>query len=202
MINLKALSTTALALVLALAAPTASFAFGRGGGGGGGGGFHGGGGGGGFHGGGGGGGFHMGGGGGGFRMGGAAPVQSFAAGPRVSGGGAWNGGGRTWNGGGAWHGGRDFDHRRGRFFPGAVAGAVVGGVLASDAYAYYGGPDYYYGPGYDDTYYDNGYTDDGAVAVVPGTVGGDASYCAQRYRSYDPASGTYLGYDGLRHPCP
>ncbi|MGH6739994.1 MAG: BA14K family protein, partial [Bradyrhizobium sp.] len=24
----------------------------------------------------------------------------------------------------------------------------------------------------------------------------------QRYRSYDPASGTYLGYDGLRHPCP
>jgi hypothetical protein len=32
--------------------------------------------------------------------------------------------------------------------------------------------------------------------------GGDASYCAQRYRSYDPASGTYLGFDGLRHPCP
>jgi hypothetical protein len=31
--------------------------------------------------------------------------------------------------------------------------------------------------------------------------GGDASYCAQRYRSFDPASGTYLGYDGLRHPC-
>ncbi|WP_244610726.1 BA14K family protein [Microvirga pakistanensis] len=29
-----------------------------------------------------------------------------------------------------------------------------------------------------------------------------AAYCAQRYRSYDPASGTYLGYDGQRHPCP
>jgi hypothetical protein len=27
-------------------------------------------------------------------------------------------------------------------------------------------------------------------------------YCAQRYKSYDPASGTYLGYDGIRHPCP
>lgn len=27
-------------------------------------------------------------------------------------------------------------------------------------------------------------------------------YCAQRYRSYDPASGTYLGRDGRRHPCP
>jgi BA14K-like protein len=29
----------------------------------------------------------------------------------------------------------------------------------------------------------------------------DASYCAQRYRSYDPASGTFMGYDGRRHPC-
>ena len=29
----------------------------------------------------------------------------------------------------------------------------------------------------------------------------DSSYCARRYRSYDPASGTYLGYDGRRHPC-
>jgi hypothetical protein len=27
-------------------------------------------------------------------------------------------------------------------------------------------------------------------------------YCAQRYRSYDPATGTYLGFDGQRHPCP
>jgi len=38
------------------------------------------------------------------------------------------------------------------------------------------------------------------VYVQPG--GGAYDYCAQRYRSYDPASGTYLGYDGLRHPCP
>jgi BA14K-like protein len=27
------------------------------------------------------------------------------------------------------------------------------------------------------------------------------SSCAQRYRSYDPGSGTFLGYDGARHPC-
>ncbi|WP_341874514.1 BA14K family protein [Methylobacterium nodulans] len=26
--------------------------------------------------------------------------------------------------------------------------------------------------------------------------------CAQRFKSYDPKSGTYLGYDGRRHPCP
>ena len=109
----------------------------------------------------------------------------------------WRGGTTAWNGGaGGWRGG-NFYHRR--FFPGAAvaAGAALG------AYAAYGGPGYY-GPDYyaDDTYYDNGYYDDGAaVAVVP-SVGGDASYCAQRFRSYDPASGTYLGYDGLRHPCP
>ena len=28
-----------------------------------------------------------------------------------------------------------------------------------------------------------------------------ASSCAQLYHSYDPASGTFLGYDGRRHAC-
>ncbi len=32
--------------------------------------------------------------------------------------------------------------------------------------------------------------------------GGGLAYCEQRFRSYDPATGTYLGFDGLRHPCP
>ena len=27
------------------------------------------------------------------------------------------------------------------------------------------------------------------------------NYCSRRYRSFDPASGTYLGYDGYRHYC-
>jgi hypothetical protein len=31
--------------------------------------------------------------------------------------------------------------------------------------------------------------------------GRDSASCAQRYRSYDPASGTFLGYDGRRHSC-
>ncbi|WP_413988668.1 BA14K family protein [Labrys okinawensis] len=26
--------------------------------------------------------------------------------------------------------------------------------------------------------------------------------CAARFRSYNAATGTYLGNDGLRHPCP
>ena len=30
----------------------------------------------------------------------------------------------------------------------------------------------------------------------------NAAYCSQRYRSYDPASGTYLNNDGYRYPCP
>jgi hypothetical protein len=29
----------------------------------------------------------------------------------------------------------------------------------------------------------------------------DASYCAQRWAYYDPASGKYLGDDGQWHPC-
>jgi hypothetical protein len=65
-----------------------------------------------------------------------------------------------------------------------AAGAIVGGALgAGYGYNGYYGPDYY------------GYPNDG--------YGADAiAYCSQRFKSYDPASGTYLGYDGIRHPCP
>ena len=31
--------------------------------------------------------------------------------------------------------------------------------------------------------------------------GADGASCAERYRSYDPASGTFLGRDGRRHSC-
>ena len=47
-----------------------------------------------------------------------------------------------------------------------------------------------------------------AGAIISGAIANSqaqssaASYCAQRYRSYDPGSGTYLGRDGLRRPCP
>jgi hypothetical protein len=36
--------------------------------------------------------------------------------------------------------------------------------------------------------------------VAPGDQGAVAD-CAARFRSYDPASGTFLGFDGRRHPC-
>jgi hypothetical protein len=40
-------------------------------------------------------------------------------------------------------------------------------------------------------------------AIGPGNqqLGNSAASCAVRFRSYDPATGTYLGFDGLRHPC-
>src|SRR5216684_744891 len=50
----------------------------------------------------------------------------------------------------------------------------------------------------------------GALASAPlgasdayAAMGGNAngSSCAQRYRSYDSASGTFLGHDGHRHRC-
>jgi hypothetical protein len=38
------------------------------------------------------------------------------------------------------------------------------------------------------------------AAAAPATASANASDCA-RYHSYDPASGTYLGFDGVRHSC-
>jgi hypothetical protein len=61
-------------------------------------------------------------------------------------------------------------------------------------------PGYNYSPsGYNSRYYAPG----GSSGYSAGYTAGDSSaYCKQRFRSYDPASGTYLGYDGQRHPCP
>ena len=94
-----------------------------------------------------------------------------------------------WRGhhGGGWHRGGGV----GAGIAGFAAGALLGGALA--------GPRYYGGYGYGPGYYDYDY----APGVVEVPSGGDAeAYCEQRFRSYDPASGTYLGYDGMRHPCP
>ena len=87
------------------------------------------------------------------------------------------------------YGGRYYG--RGYGYGGAAAGAIVGGAiiggLLAAPYYYGGGPYYYPGPGY----YAYGSAPGGAVA-----------YCMRRFKSYDPGSGTYLGYDGYRHACP
>jgi len=88
------------------------------------------------------------------------------------------------------------DHDRGGRGIGFVAGLAAGSALGLGYDGYYGGG--YYGDGY----YGDGYAynDYGPGYVVSSE--NDVAYCEQRYHSYDPASGTYLGYDGLRHPCP
>ncbi|MCB1381114.1 MAG: BA14K family protein [Alphaproteobacteria bacterium] len=53
-------------------------------------------------------------------------------------------------------------------------------------YGYY--DDDYYDDGYDDGYYDGG----GSAHV---------QWCLNRYRSYNPRTDSYTGYDGLRHRC-
>ncbi len=104
--------------------------------------------------------------------------------------------------------------------PGAVAAGVIGGAVAAAtsplwAPGYYGyAPGYYdYAPGYYNTapgYYDNApayynYAPGYAIgpSVAPITPTGDAvGWCQAHFRSYDPATGTYTGYDGMHHPCP
>jgi len=105
----------------------------------------------------------------------------------------WRGG---WGGG--WRGGRGWG------VGGFAAGAIIGGALASSYYGPYGYGYYrpYYAPYYYPSYgvyppppaayYGGGY----------GGGGGSVEYCMQRFRSYDPRSGTYVGLDGRRRPCP
>jgi hypothetical protein len=98
--------------------------------------------------------------------------------------------------------GRRMDRRaygRGAVVGGAALGA---GAAALGAGAYYGGYGGYapYGNSYDAYTYGN--EDNEAVYGGSGGDDGGIAYCTQRYRSYDPSSGTYLGYDGQRHGCP
>ena len=73
---------------------------------------------------------------------------------------------------------------------------------SAPAWGYAQSTDGYVPPGWGGAYRYN-YTSpawNGAYgAVAPAR---DQAYCERRYRSYDPASGTFLGYDGLRHSCP
>lgn len=81
-----------------------------------------------------------------------------------------------------WHGGpgyRHYGYRRGYGGGGGYGtGAAVLGGLAAGAII------------------------GGAIASSQAQAANAQAYCAQRFRSYDPASGTYLGTDGYRHPCP
>jgi hypothetical protein len=226
MSKLRMVGATALSLALAVAGP--AFAAGIGGGGGmhvggigGGGGIH-------IGGVGGGGAMHIGGVGGGGAMhiggiggGGGMHVGGGGDGMHVGGGGfrgaqASIGDGRV----GSVSGGNFTGHSDGQFAHGGYRGdrdrrhgydrgvGFAGGLAAGSALGYgYGGyydPYTYFGY-YDPNYYNDGYAyNDPGYDGYSGSVvssGADPSYCAQHYQSYDPVSGTYLGDDGLRHPC-
>jgi hypothetical protein len=149
----------------------------------------------GFGGGHGGGGFHGGGfAGGGFHGGGAR----FAA-SGFNGGGIPGGSARFAAGGFRDGGFRDHDFHHHGFGRGIAAGLIAGSVIGAGWPYYY--DDYAYAPDYDDDYAAAPATYGDSYAAVGEAPVADDGYCAQRYRSYDPATGTYLGYDGLRHPC-
>ncbi len=93
-----------------------------------------------------------------------------------------------------------------------------GASLPTENVQYYGG----YRRGYGYGGYRRGYGRGGGNgALIGGLIGGaiiggaiaagaasnaqaqqNANYCAERYRSYDPQSGTYLNNDGNRYACP
>jgi hypothetical protein len=119
-----------------------------------------------------------------------------AAAQRVHGAGHARVGGHGY--GGHWHGGNG--HGYGGYGVGVgvaalATGALIGGAIASQNQGYYYGDQNY--PGYSDP----GYGYSGAAPVVYNN-GDSVAYCEQTFRSYDPASGSYLGYDGFRHACP
>ncbi len=101
--------------------------------------------------------------------------------------------------------------------PGAVAAGVIGGTIAAatsplwapgyydyaPGYVYapaYTSPGYYdYSPGYT---YAPAYTAPSTVVVQGGPDSGSVASCEARFRSYNPSTGMYMGYDGQQHPCP
>lgn len=88
-------------------------------------------------------------------------------------------------------GGNGWNNRDTGFWPGDVAANVVGGAVntaGAIASAPFRGSD-------------NNSSDNDDSFAMDDSGNAASSSCAQRYRSFDPASGTFLGYDGKRHAC-
>jgi hypothetical protein len=94
-------------------------------------------------------------------------------------------------------------YRGGYYRPGLrlAAGAALGAAAAN----YYGGSGYYGNSGYG-AYASAGYdTGGGDTYILRGNYMSEAdavAYCAQRFRSYDAESQTFLAYSGERVSCP
>jgi len=104
----------------------------------------------------------------------------------------WNGGGwnHRWNGGNRWHNSRWGWNQRNH----------------GPRYAYGWGRYRHYHNGY---YYASPWWLLAPYALATGAYYGNGGYsgnshvryCLSRYRSYDPGSDTFVGYDGYRHRC-
>lgn len=92
------------------------------------------------------------------------------------------GGGRRFGGGGRRFGGRAV----GAGIAAGVIGGLIGGALMNPGPVYAAPQPVYEAP---------------PVYVRP-SGGGSVEYCMRRYRSYNPDTGTYVGYDGIERPCP
>jgi hypothetical protein len=77
--------------------------------------------------------------------------------------------------------------------PGAVAAGVVGGAIAAATSPLWA-------PGYYDYYPGYAYAPADGFAPAP-VSGSNTAWCEAHFRSYNPATGMYTGYDGLQHPC-
>ena len=97
---------------------------------------------------------------------------------------------------------RDWHHRHDRGgdavaagIAGLAAGVIAGAIIADPGpRVYYEAPPRYY---YRDRYPARYYVPDGLQPWTHAWY----RYCDERYRSFDPRSGTYMGYDGARHFC-
>lgn len=109
---------------------------------------------------------------------------------------------------GGFYGARRYGYRRGFGYGGLGLGlGLAAGYGLASSYPYSAWDDPYYGSGYG---YGGGYAPaafgteadvEPSAEPISGT-GDQAASCSQRYKSYDPRSRTFLGYDGRRHPCP
>jgi hypothetical protein len=91
-----------------------------------------------------------------------------------------------WRGRGGYYRGRGYGYRGGYYRGGrdaAIVGGVIGGLALGAVIA--------------------GANAAPPVAYAPRYGGGAdwIAYCSSKYRSFNPNTGLYLGYDGQYHPC-
>ncbi|MGU3575815.1 BA14K family protein [Brucellaceae bacterium C25G] len=152
----------------------------------------------------------------------AAPISTASA-DSWRGNGGWHGGRHDgWNGGrGNWRGDRNdwnrhrpnYDRPRKRDRSDAIAAGVIGlaaGAIIAGALSQPSAPNYAPPPPQPRVYYPPQQTYNAyPSAPAPVQYRGGAqpwsqawyNYCSQKFRSFNPKTGTYRGYDGANHFC-